>query len=45
MNYTVVWQRSAEQKLAHLWTQAADRRAVTAAANAIDTILAQDPYS
>lgn len=45
MNYTVVWQHTAEQKLAELWTQAADRNAITAAANTIDAVLAQDPYS
>ncbi len=45
MNFTVVWTPSAEQQLAALWTAAADRSAVTAAANKIDAELARDPRS
>ena len=41
--YTVVWSRPAENQLAQLWTDAANRQAVTDAANAIDTELATKP--
>jgi plasmid stabilization system protein ParE len=43
MKYTVVWQPLAEQKLAAIWTDASDRKAVTSAANAIDRLLQLDP--
>jgi hypothetical protein len=45
MNYTVEWTPAAEQELAALWTSAADRGAVTAAADAIDVALQQDPLT
>jgi hypothetical protein len=44
MNYTVVWEQEAEDALALLWTNAADQAAVTSAADAIDRLLARDPY-
>lgn len=45
MTYTVEWLPAAEQDLADLWNNAPDRGAVTAAANALDDILAYDPLS
>ena len=43
MNYTVVWKPAAEQELADLWTAAADRAALAAAADSVDRLLGQDP--
>jgi plasmid stabilization system protein ParE len=43
MKYTVVWKPAAEQELIRLWTDAADRAAVSAAANSIDEALASKP--
>jgi hypothetical protein len=43
MRYTVLWSPVAEQRLAALWTDAVNRKAVTDAANAIDRQLANDP--
>lgn len=43
MKYTVTWTPSAERDLALLWMQAADRQALTAAADAIDLSLRRDP--
>ena len=45
MKYTVIWTRLAEGQLAAIWVAASDRRAVTAAANKIDTLLSSDPDS
>jgi hypothetical protein len=45
MNYTVLWLRAAEHTLAEIWTNAADRNAVTAAADATDAWLRRDPFS
>ena len=45
MNWTVVWTTSSQNHLATVWMDAADQQAVTLAANAIDSILKQDPYS
>jgi hypothetical protein len=44
MKYTVIWLKSAEQKLADLWTNAPDRNAV-AAADVVDDLLQRDPHS
>ncbi len=44
MKYTVVWKPVAEAELAAMWTQAADRAAVTAAANQIDELLKTKPH-
>ena len=44
MTYTVVWRPSAEGTLAEIWTSAADRQAVTDAANAIDALLRVEPF-
>ena len=41
--FTVVWAPDAEDQLAEIWTNAADRVAVTAAANSIDRELGEDP--
>ena len=43
MNYTVVWMPTAEDRLAQAWIDAADRPAVTAAANEMDALLRRDP--
>jgi hypothetical protein len=43
MKYTVVWDPPAELDLATIWTRAADRNAVTAAADKIDRLLARNP--
>jgi plasmid stabilization system protein ParE len=43
MSYTVVWKPAAEEELVRLWTDADDRRAVTAAANEIDRLLKSNP--
>jgi hypothetical protein len=43
--YTVVWSPQAEGRLAQLWTDAANRQAVSDAANAIDAQLAVDPLT
>ena len=40
--YTVVWVRSAQDELAELWLEAADRNAVTTAAQAIDQELGEN---
>ena len=45
MTYTVEWLPAAEDDLARIWTAAVDRKAITDAANAIDTLLERDPYS
>ena len=42
MKYTVIWRPSAEAQLAELWTSAADREAVSAAADEIDAKLRAD---
>jgi len=43
MNYQVEWTPAAEQDLADVWNAAADRNAVTAAADWLDRHLARDP--
>jgi plasmid stabilization system protein ParE len=43
MKYTVAWLPSALLDLADIWNHAADRAAVTAAANLIDDCLMRDP--
>jgi plasmid stabilization system protein ParE len=43
MNYTVVWRPTAEQRLAQIWTDAVDRRAITDAADLIDAVLCASP--
>ena len=43
MNHTVVWLQSAEQELAELWLDAADRDAITNAASLIDQLLGANP--
>src|SRR3989442_1228425 len=45
MKYTVVWLKAAQDHLANIWITAADKAAVTAASNAIDLMLAQDPHA
>lgn len=41
--FNVIWWRFARAKLADLWLEATDKLAVTAAANEIDRLLADDP--
>ena len=43
MKYTVVWVPSAEQDLATLWMESADRNTMASAANTIDAVLREDP--
>jgi hypothetical protein len=45
MNYTVLWKPAAQQELAQLWINAADRNALAAAADLIDALLHTDPQS
>lgn len=42
MKFTVIWRPSAEAELALIWTESADRSAVTRAANRIDTLLSSN---
>jgi len=43
MNHTVVWKPAAEQELASIWNESADRADVTVAANTIDRLLRTSP--
>jgi hypothetical protein len=43
MKFTVVWKPAAEAELAEIWTLAADKRSIAAAANEIDVRLAIQP--
>jgi len=43
MSFTVVWKKEAERRLANIWTDSADRNAVTRAAAAIDRTLKISP--
>ena len=43
MKYTVLWKPSVKQRLAEIWINAQDRNAVSAAANAIDSLLKVNP--
>lgn len=43
MNFTVVWTRRALNQLADIWSNAADRGVVTAAADRMDAALSADP--
>jgi len=45
MSYTVLWRPLAEQQLARLWANAADRKEVASAADTIDSWLRFDPES
>jgi hypothetical protein len=45
MRYTVIWQPLAEEKLATIWIDAADRGAITVAAIEIDRRLKKNPES
>jgi len=45
MSYTVLWKPAAQQELAQLWINAADRSALAAAADLIDALLKTDPQS
>lgn len=43
MNYTVLWTRGAEEQLARIWMEAADRNAVRMAADTIEELLQNNP--
>ena len=43
MRFTVIWSQVAQNQLAELWLNAADRNAVTQASHQIDQLLAIDP--
>lgn len=45
MNYTVVWKPDAEAELAEFWMNSADRRSLAAAANRLETLLADEPLN
>ncbi len=45
MSYTVVWKPGAEKMLALIWTGASDRKAVTRAADQIDSALKRNPLA
>ena len=45
MPYTVTWRPKTRSKLASLWMQTADKKAVSAASNRIDQLLAVIPLS
>ncbi len=44
MRYTVFWTPSAEQDLAGLWLDSADRDAIRSAADTLDRLLSVDAY-
>jgi hypothetical protein len=44
MRYTVVWESVAESQLVTLWTNSANRSAITAAADEIDRLLRTNPH-
>lgn len=44
MKYTVVWKPAAEADLARIWSSAADRNLVSAAADEIDRLLRSFPH-
>ena len=44
MNFTLRWKSKAVEHMAALWMNAKDRKAITAAANAIEKQLARDPF-
>jgi plasmid stabilization system protein ParE len=43
MSFTVVWNRTAESRLAEIWLESSQRAGVTDAANAIDCELRRSP--
>lgn len=45
MSYDVEWLPTAEVELANIWTNAPDKAAVTASADAVDSVLASNPLS
>ena len=45
MRYTLVWVPAADDELARIWMEAADRRAVTAATAEIDRLLKSKPLA
>lgn len=45
MKYTVAWKSAAKRQLAEIWMGAADRKAITTAADAIDAILRRWPQT
>jgi len=45
MRYTLIWKAAVEQGLAEIWTTAANRRAITEAADRIDEELRSRPLA
>jgi hypothetical protein len=45
VKYTVVWQESAEERLADIWLASEDRAAISVAARDIDRFLRNQPKS
>jgi hypothetical protein len=45
VRFTVVWSKAAQDRLAEIWMAAADRRAISLAADQIDRLLAVSPLS
>ncbi len=45
MSYTVIWKPAAEAELATMWSVAADRAAITQAADEIDRLLRSSPHT
>lgn len=43
MNYTVVWQPTAQNQLADIWVNATDQAAVTRASAQVDALLGRSP--
>jgi hypothetical protein len=44
MKWTVIWRPASESGLTDLWVSAADKAAITAAANRIDVLLRRSPF-
>jgi hypothetical protein len=45
MRFTLIWKPAAERRLAQIWIEAGDRKAITDAANAIDRALRYQPLT
>ena len=43
MKFTVVWTKEAMDDLMEIWTQSADRQAITKASDRIDAVLRRNP--
>ena len=45
MRYTLIWKPAAERRLAQIWMEGKDRKAITVAAAAIDRALRYQPLT